>query len=78
MSIIISIIIISSIIIIISIITSLPYVHVIEVLSTTAGYGISRDQSKRSYGVERSFGASRPQPKKEKKGGGEKVEPILG
>jgi hypothetical protein len=33
-----------------------PYVHIIKVLSTTAGYGISRDQGKILYGVERSFG----------------------
>jgi hypothetical protein len=42
---------------IIIIISSL-YVHIIKVLSTTAGYSISRDQGKRSYGVERSFGAT--------------------
>jgi hypothetical protein len=60
-----------------------PYVHVIKVLSTTAGYGISRDQSKRSYEVERSFGATgflefSTSTQKRIKGGGKKVEPILG
>jgi hypothetical protein len=53
---------------------------VIKVLSTTAGYGISRDQGKRSYGVERSFGATgllefSTLTQKEEKGGREKGYP---
>jgi hypothetical protein len=47
-----------SISIIIIIIISSPYVHVIKVLFTTVTCGISRDQGKRSYGVEMSFGAT--------------------
>jgi hypothetical protein len=35
-----------------------PYVHVIKVLLTTAGCGIYRDRGKKSYGVERYFGAT--------------------
>jgi hypothetical protein len=51
-----------------------PYVHVTKVLLTTAGYGISRDQSKRSYEVERSVGATglpefSTSTQKEEKGG---------
>jgi hypothetical protein len=57
-----------------------PYIHVITVLLTTAGCGISRDWGKISYGVDRSFGAtglpeSRPQPKK-KRGGGDRKDSL--
>jgi hypothetical protein len=38
--------------------TASPYVHVIKVLLTTASCGISQDQAKRLYRVERSFGAT--------------------
>jgi hypothetical protein len=51
-----------------------PYVHVIKVLLTTASCGISRDQGKISYGVERSFRATglpefSTSTQKEEKGG---------
>jgi hypothetical protein len=59
------------------------YVHVIKVLLTTASCGISRDQGKRSYGVEKSVGATglpefSTSTQKEEKGGGEEGNPKLG
>jgi hypothetical protein len=76
-SIILSIIISLCIIIIISINIISPYVQVIKVLLTTASCGISRDQDKRLYGVERSFGATGlpeflTSTQKEEKGGRDK------
>jgi hypothetical protein len=59
-----------------------PYVQVIKVLLTTASCGISRDQGKRSYGVERSFGATglpefSTSTHKEEKGGEEERKDSL-